>query len=153
MVQFLFITLLHSPSSFIFFNLGSLSLRCLSRTPYNFLFSRFTCPAVRCSSNVSASDLHFTDHSSFSLALYFHSCTDTRYSTPPPTPATHRHTFLHSCKPVFYISPAAATQCKHYAHADTRALSIRRGLQCKTLGCSQQEAKCHFNQNTIRDDT
>lgn len=65
---------------------------------------------------------------SFSFALCFHFGADTTFSTPPPTPATHRRTFFHSCKPVFYISPAVATQCKHYAHADTRALSIRGGL-------------------------
>lgn len=83
-------------------------------------------------SDVSASDLHFADpSSSLSLSIVFVSAlTPGLHAVPclPPTPATHPQTFSHSCKPAFYISPTAATQCKHYAHADTRALSISRGL-------------------------
>lgn len=38
--------------------------------------------------------------------LHFSICTDIKFST--PTTATHRHVFLHSCNPMFHITPAAA---------------------------------------------
>lgn len=79
--------------------------------------------------DVSASDLHFTDPSSF---LLFSICsfliiTTKTYGVLPPTPTTYTHTFSHSRKPVFYTSQSAAAQWQHYAPADTKAWPIRRG--------------------------
>lgn len=121
-IHSLFITLLHSSSS-VFFNLGSFSLHRLPHGLYN-LFSRSTCPAAWCS--CSRSQLHWPFFL-FALNLFI-SALMLHTILLLPHPATYRHIFSQSCNPVFYISAAAATQCKHYSHAGTRALSIRRGL-------------------------
>lgn len=96
----------------------SFSLTCA------FFFSCYACPAVWFFSIDLPQILRFTALSSFLLALYL-LISAPHYSSQHPTPVIHGHTFLQPCVSYFIT---AATLHKHYSHADTRALPIRRAL-------------------------
>lgn len=75
-----------------FFNRWYIS--CCSNSAYFFIMSSFSqASLLKASTSPAATLLH-------------RFCTDIKFST--PTTTTHRHVFLHSCNPMFHITPAAA---------------------------------------------